>query len=107
MCMEDIRLGRQTVTMEVPISLTNASQAFLERDLFRTVLILWPPPSGTTTFSINSPVVVDQGITVPSGSPPVVLNIKDHGDIVTRQWFAIHSAGGVRGTAHVGRLEVK
>jgi len=42
---------------------------------------------------MTNPAVVGQGFELVAGAPPLMLNIRDHGDMVTRQWFGIITVG--------------
>lgn len=105
MCMEDIILGRATRTTEHIRSLTNASTPVIDYSNRRIKLTIYPPPSGTLTLSIKSPAVANKGIILLSTSMPLVMTVETHGDIVTKQWYGIHSAGGVTFTYYDGELE--
>ena len=107
MCMEDVRLGRVTRCGERRINLTVVSQRVIDQSKHRRTLILFPPPSGTTTFSIRDPVAANVGIVIPASSPPVTLTLDEHGDIVTKAFFAIHSVGGVVSVYIEGTLELE
>ena len=107
MCMEDVRLGRATKVTPSIKALTAASQLIIDAAELRRTLTLFPPPSGTTTFFFRGPVVDDFGIILNAGEPPLHFSVDTHGDIVTRAWFAIHSAGAVSMAILEGLLEAK
>jgi hypothetical protein len=105
--MEDIRIGRKIINAEIKDTIPNASFPFIQYDKKRVSLIFWPPPSGTLTLSVINPVVADQGISLPNTGHPIVLDVREHGDLCMKAWNVIHSVGGVVCTAHEGRLEAE
>lgn len=102
--MEDVRIGRDTATVEHIVLLTNASLPVIDHSRERTKLVIYPPLSGTLTLSIANPVIAGRGIILPAASPPIVMNVETHGDAVTKQWYGIHSVGNVRFTWYEGIL---
>ena len=104
MCMEDIRLGRKTAGIQNLIALTNASQRIVDQSPDRVMLTIYPPVSGTATIAMSADVAVNVGITLTSEDHPIKLNIIDDGDLVTKAWYGIHSAGGVTLAIYEGRL---
>jgi hypothetical protein len=105
--MEDVRMGRATAVVENKRTIAVTSTPFVDYDKDRTMLTFWPPPSGTLTLSILNPAVANQGITLVSTGVPIVLDIKIHGQLVTKSWYGIHSVGGVVCSCHEGRLDAK
>lgn len=104
MCMEDVKLGRDTPVVEQVDTVPNTSSVFVDDDRDRTLLVFFPPPSGTLTLSIKTPAVANEGIILTAGNLPVVLDIKTHGQMVIKRWYAIHSVGGVKVARYLGRL---
>lgn len=105
MCIEDIRIGRRTVTRELRAIIANTSGIFVQSSPKRTVLVFLPPPSGVLTLSMDDPVTGNQGIVLNTSSPPIVMTVQQWGDVTKRNFFAIHSVGGVVCTAFEGVLE--
>lgn len=91
--------------MEHIVTLSNASKPVIDYAKERTKLIIYPPPSGTLTLSLRSPVVAGKGIVVPSTAPPLVMNVETHGDAVEKIWYGIHSVGGVTFAWYEGILD--
>lgn len=105
MCMEDVRIGQNTPVDELSKTVTTASTQLVDRNERRTLLIIYPPPSGTLTVSILTPVVANVGVTLQTTSPPLIMSIQTHGQLLYKAWYAIHSAGGVQCTFHEGVLD--
>lgn len=51
-------------------------------------------------LNFEEAAVLGQGIRISSEDPPLILNIKDHGDIIQRRWFAIGITGYGPKTSH-------
>lgn len=92
MCMEDIRLGRQSLWTETNTAVGIASGNLVAGSPTRDVLIFSPPLAGTVTISTVSPVVAGVGFALNAGGLPLMLNIRDHGAMVTAAWFSIATA---------------
>lgn len=107
MCLEDIRLGRQIKSSQESKSVASTATPLIGQEENRVFIIFYPPPSGTITFSPFKDVAAGIGITLPSTGHPIMLDIKTHGLLVTRNWYAVHSVGGVNFTFQVGYLDVK
>lgn len=73
----------------------------------RTQLSIYPPVSGTLTIAPFNTVTANEGITLTPDSHPVLLDITTHGDLLYRQWSAIHSVGGITILVTEGRLAAR
>lgn len=93
MCLEDYRLGRKIYGGVSVAVLSVTSAQIISPSPTRVFLIFCPPSSGTVTLLPSVSVVAGSGIQLPSTGNNLVLNIKDVGDIVTKSWSAIASAG--------------
>lgn len=91
MCIEDIRLGRQTNWTEANVAVGVTSGNLVAAAPNRVVLIFSPPAAGTVTFSSISPVVAGAGFALNSSGLPIVMNIETWGGGVQAAWFAIAS----------------
>lgn len=60
----------------------------------RRSIIFIGPNAGRVTLSNDSPVVLDNGLTISSTSGMLELRYDIHGDLVQKPWHAIASAGG-------------
>lgn len=93
MCIEDIRIGRYSRAYNISTVMGAVAIEIVPEDKNRLCLILGAPTSGTLFWSHDPAVTVLTGIPLPTGFPPIVLNVKDHGEIVTGKVFGIISAG--------------
>ncbi len=93
MCIEDIRLGRKTRAAQTRVTLGVVSVLTVGNAFDRVSLIFSNPSAASVTFSINNPAVDGEGITIATADPPVKLNIRDDGRLVTSQWFAVAAVG--------------
>ena len=93
MCIEDIRLGRKTSASQLEAPLTGTSALVVGNALNRIALIFSPPSASVATLSLNRPSVDGEGLIIAAGDRPIKLNIRDHGRLVTSQWFGIVAAG--------------
>jgi hypothetical protein len=90
--MEDIRIGRRAASAADLVTIGTVSVEVAPASPDRIYLVLGPPDSGVLTYSVKSPVVTAQGLNVASGQAPIELDIRVHGQLVTKAWFGIHSA---------------
>lgn len=89
MCIEDVRMGRKTVSFMAIVSIpAGGVRQVLPADPFRYSLTLSAPSSGSLTFSINQNPGDGEGIVFHQGSGPVTLTIQNDGDLVRRAWYA-------------------
>ena len=89
MCMEDVLLGRSTISADRTISVALTPQLILEASLDRYCVIISPPLAGQVTIGFDpNHVVSGGGIVLASGADPLVLTIQEHGDIVRRAIYA-------------------
>ena len=108
MCIEDIRLGRQIQHAETNINVLNANLPVVQSNHARVYLVFWPPIAGTINLTTQEPALATTGIQLTPTSHPLVLDIKTHGKLVCRNWFAISDAAGGRNLSiHEGTLLVE
>lgn len=106
--MEDVRLGRKIGVSEDNINVLNASLLVVQDSPKRVLLIFYPPLAGTINITIRSPAVATAGFQLLPTSHPLELNIKDHGQLVSKAWYAISDAAGGRNLCiHQGELPVE
>jgi len=93
MCKEDHLLGRRQRPSQASFALSTVSQpvAAFARD--RAAIIFDPPSAGTVTLSLLDPAAAGIGLTLRSTDPPLILNVIQHGGLVTAAWRAVASAG--------------
>jgi hypothetical protein len=81
--------GLKYGTPETSVSVGTSSGNFLSANPDRVGLILSCPPTNRVTVSQRNPAVSGAGIVLNPGQNPVMLTAKFHGDLVTKQLFAI------------------
>lgn len=82
--------GRQSV-----IAIGATEQQFLGPSPDRVSIILPSVPGVEYTATPDSLVTDRQGIVVQAGTLPVVIHMRDYGDLVQMPWRAISHAGSV------------
>jgi hypothetical protein len=90
--MEDVRLGRVEGLTEANVAVGLASVAVVTSAPTRAILILGSTLVGTMSYSTVNPAVAGAGLQVGAGGPPIVLDIKHHGQFTTAAWFGICSS---------------
>lgn len=96
MCMEDVKIGRSQNAGQFNRTVATASQMAVSCDYDRFALIFTAPVTGHVTYSLDNPAVLGNGINLGVGDGAVWLNVKDHGELVQREWQCISDqAGGV------------
>lgn len=97
MCMEDVRIGRKTgspYSQHVRVTDTTAV-LLVPRNPKRYSLIL-SAGSGNYFVSPNRNMADTEGIRFTNSTTPVVLNVKDHGHLVTGDLYAIATSGPIQ-----------
>lgn len=92
MCMEDVRIGRKSTAGETIKSVSQTSSMLVGQSPKRIALLISAPNTGYITISFNGPVVSGSGIIINALGPPLSLNIHDHGAIIKKEIYVIHSA---------------
>lgn len=90
MCMEDVRLGRQTGPAGSFFNIGNGTNdTIAQQNPLRTTLII-ACPNAVGCFVAPMPLdpSADQGIFLDRTSDPLILDIQHHGTLVTSQWRA-------------------
>lgn len=88
MCMEDIRIGRKSYSQEIPVTISSSAPAImLVEDPHRVSIVL---PSFPVRVYLSFKTFSGAAVTfmMQSEQPPVTFNIRDHGQIITRQLWA-------------------
>lgn len=100
MCMEDIRLGRQTGRQWTAAPVGAAAATMIAPpDPRRTAIIIGASADGVVYIAPEGDrPAAGRGIMLPQSGPPLVLDLTHHGAIVTAGWYAICPAG----VTHVG-----
>lgn len=92
MCWEDVRIGLDSVSNPVPLSVGVASAPVLGASVQRTAILFCAPNAGTVTYSPVSTAVLGQGITLSAGQGALQLDIRSYGNGIQSAWSAIASA---------------
>lgn len=95
MCMEDVRLGRETIAGESIVSVTTSTVRLCGPSPLRTALIIGSPASGFITLSFTYPVVSGRGMIINALAKPFQLDLQTDGAMVKKEIYAIHSVGTV------------
>lgn len=95
MCCEDVKIAKTIEPITKTLGLTTSAQKILEPNDKRRTLILNSTGSGVVTYAPANSVTANEGIRLAGSANPVILTLKDHGQIVTKGWSVIHSAGSV------------
>lgn len=94
--MEDVRIGRRARTFQTILAITNANgNANIPANEKRVAISFSSPVSDYYTLSLANVAVIDQGINIFTATPGKDFNIQDHGDLVTKRFTFIHSAGAI------------
>ena len=94
MCIEDVRIGRATRGAVITSVLSNVAVVeILPEDSSRFAIVIGAPTAGTAFVSDKNDVTVLSGIPIAVGQSPLVLTLKEHGELVTQKLFALASAG--------------
>src|SRR5688572_29365150 len=95
MCIEDIRLQRETTASEDVTSVGQTAVQLVGPSHLRTALVISCPHSGYITIGFTPSVAVNEGIILNALGTPLVLSLDTHGAVVKKAIYAIHSAGTV------------
>ncbi len=93
--MEDVRIGRKSRSGQVNVTVGATSQALVSAAETRIGLVFCAPVGGNVTISLDQTAVLGKGINLTPTSNPVFLWLPSSGDLATRQWSIIGSAGGI------------
>lgn len=93
MCMEDVRLGRDTMSGMSPFLASVVSTLAIGQGNMRFSLTFPRPLAGSVTYSLNNPAVSGVGLVLGVGDAAFSMNIKTDGDLVRRAWYAVLDAG--------------
>jgi hypothetical protein len=106
--MEDIRIGRASRSVLLPIAVGPAATPLIGPDNNRVSIRFSTHPSfgavSQCTFSTDANVAVDAGLNTSGYNHDVYLHIDTDGDIVTKAWYGISAAGTIIGGMLVNTL---
>jgi len=89
MCMEDVKIGRETMGGQTDLTASLTSQPLLPGADDRYSIVFTAPVAGHVTYSLANPAILGNGINLGVGDGTSQLDIQHHGDLVRRQWFCI------------------
>lgn len=93
MCMEGIRIGRRTKINQYTWSTGVGQAQIVPPNPRRVALMIGSPVSSVAFIAPALPVTTTTGIPINTGQNPIILNIEDHGELVTTAWFGTSAAG--------------
>lgn len=89
MCLEDIRIQRKSTSSERTVLVPNASITLVSPSADRTFLMISTPNTNDIFITTNPPASSTNGMRLQVGQSPLILTLLQHGDIVTKGWYAI------------------
>lgn len=95
MCIEDIRLGRQSYSREDHVSVGTSLSVLVPNADNRISLVISAPTQGNVYISVNPNDAGTNGIQLSAGMPPLQLTIQSHGGIVRKRLYVVGSASGI------------
>ena len=87
--MEDVRMGRDTGVATRSVTVGTTATAFVGDSLQRVGLIISAPSATRITLSEDPNVTDLNGIALYASGTPLLLDIKQVGNVVTRRLFAV------------------
>lgn len=96
MCMEDIRLGRESATNVKRIP-SPSGTLVAPANVNRIRLVFCKAGAGTVNITprrLSATPTSADGIQLTDGSPIAIVRIEDYGDCVTDDWFAVNDGNG-------------
>lgn len=95
MCMEDVRIGRESTAAEYRVVLpTGTVKQIVPYDKDRIALIISPPDLNTVYLSFSQDPGSGVGFLLSYRAGPLCLSLQEHGDIVRRAIYGISPSGG-------------
>ncbi len=92
MCMDDVRIGRKEVPEVKAFPATAAVAPGLPEDSTRTALVVGNQGPNTVFLLFSQGDPLANGLPLPVGTLPLVLNVKDHGQLVTHGFSVVCNA---------------
>lgn len=92
MCLEDVRLMRQSKTVDNTVAIATSSVVLAPANRKRIALLISAPTTVRITLSFKDTAVLDQGINLYPTNVPLHLTLEKHGQIVQRKITAIGAA---------------
>lgn len=94
MCMEDIRIGRQTKSFTRNLNSTPGANNGIPANADRIALLISSSNAGDLFLTTASEPANNTGLRLPMDGLPLLLTISDYGDMVRGQILAFHTGGG-------------
>lgn len=97
MCLEDIRLGRDSGAQARTVAVNNAGVGQLcPADQNRTRIILSTTDSGFRAWPASMSRISGMGLSVRADVPPVVIDVETYGRLVQDEWISFGLAAGIQ-----------
>lgn len=93
MCMEDVRLGRETLGRSQTISVLTTKVVLVAENRDRYAVIISAPTTNPLFVSWENDLGVTTGIRLAAGTSPLILTIQQHGRLVQGPIYASAPAG--------------
>lgn len=93
MCLEDVKIGRNTQPHSVSVTASATSQQLVPGSGSRWSLHVMPPSSGVIWLSPGNLAVAGQGYVLAPGDPPLVLTVQHDGEQIVEPWCVVADAG--------------
>lgn len=87
MCFQDIQMGRNTTTTRAVVALAPSPARVLSRDAKRLSILIGTCPDSGFSFGSDSTGLSGNEPTVKAGDSPLTLTVKDHGRMVTEDFW--------------------
>lgn len=88
MCIEDVRLGRETGPTETTVAVATTKVLLVPYVRERFSLVISAPTTNELWLSLAATAAAGVGLRLYPGSLPLVLNVKDHGAFVRGPIYA-------------------
>jgi hypothetical protein len=85
----------------IAVSVATTSGSLVAASENRYALIVGSSNAGRVTIAPGTGVVLDSGITIPTGVLPLVMTYEIYGELVRRPWCVIGAAAGTIGVCEV------
>lgn len=105
--MEDVRLGRKIAIVITNTVQTGTPQPIVDSDPDRVFLIFYPVLGSSPQLSTSPSPSATNGFRLLETNPPLMFDIKTHGQLVTKAWYMNGSITGDPVCVHQGRLEAE
>ena len=93
MCMEDVRIGRETVPAEWQKAITDTGAIIVSQNDLRYSLVIANIGANPIWLSFTKPTASGTGIPLAVGATFGPLDVQHHGNLITRDIWAITAAG--------------